>query len=301
MAFAAMFYFIGAGQARITDEENMVGKLVSCFVGAVAIAFISSSTYGQGLIQQCNGCTSSQIYNLATALGVGHHLIGDFTDDVILGYRITREPAGKGGYLLTVDPEDVTSLSRSGFEDYRKLIVDYHSSAIVVVVPNPRPSGYPTALDGISAVDWARIPNYQNAMDVWFTNLQTQSVATDWLPGAGSVALLAMQSGVTVDAYDPTITFTIQTTAGAIIRLKWDDGKTTLQSVVDQYGNTIPIMKFDGPTNFAGRYVFSDANPGYTQSLVNYLNSLGANISINPSQFPSWYICVGAKCDVQPN
>jgi hypothetical protein len=111
-----------------------------------------------------------------------------------------------------------------------------------------------------------------------------------------------MQSGVAVNGYDTAVTFQIQTTAGAIITLEWSDAKTTLKSVVDQHGNNIPIRNFDGATNFNGSYSFPGADSGYSQSLLNYLNQLGAHLSVNPSQFPDWYICVGAKCDVaQPN
>jgi hypothetical protein len=49
-----------------------------------------------------------------------------------------------------------------------------------------------------------------------------------------------------------------------------------------------------------GSYFLSDANPGYTQSLLDYLNGLGAKILVNPSQFPLWEIYIGVKCD-QPN
>ena len=280
----------------------MSRKFISFVFLFLGLCDIAPTAYGQGIITQCNGCTTGRYDTLASSLGVGHHLIGDFTNNVILGYHVTREPSGRGGYLYTAEPEEVSPTTQDGFLEYRKLIVDYHASSVVVVVPTSRPAGYPTAVDSVSAVAWARTPNYTNFMNAWFTNLQTQSVATDWLPGAASVAFLAMQSGVTVSGYATSITFQIQTTDGALVTLKWtDDAKTILESVIDQYGNHVPIMKFDRPTNFGGNYVFSDKNPGYSQSLVNYLNNLGAHISVNPSQFPSWYICVGVKCDALTN
>ena len=280
----------------------MKGRFASLAVGLLGFGGMVISAHGQGIIQQCNGCTENQYDSLAKSLGLGNHLIGDFTKNAIYGYHVMREPNGKGGYIYETDPLDVTSGQLSAFGEYRKLIVDYHASAIMVNIPNPRPSGFPAGADGVSAVNWAGFRNYQSSMAAWFSNLQQQLVDVSWLPGAGSVALLAMQSGVTVNGYASVINFQFQTTAGAIVTLQWSDGKTTLISVIDQYGNHVPIRNFDGPTNFNGDYLFSDTNPGHSQSLLDYLNGLGAKITVNPSQFPSWYICVGAKCDVvQPN
>ena len=275
----------------------MKGRFASSAIGLLGLGGMAISAHGQGIIQQCNGCTESQYDSLAKSFGLGNHLIGDFTKNAIHGYHVTREPNGKGGLIYETDPVDVTSNQLSAFVQYRKLIVDYHSSAITVTIPNPRPPGFPAALDGISAVGWAGVPNYQNSIDAWFSNLQQQLVSTSWLPGSAAAALLVMHSGVVVNGYQASLTYQFQTTDGAIIKLEWNDGKTKLVSVVDQYGNNVPIRNFDGPTNFSGLYIFSELNPGYSQTLLNYLNSLGAKISINPSQFPTWYICVGVRCD----
>jgi hypothetical protein len=155
-------------------------RFFSLAVGLLGIAGIATSAHAQGIIQQCNGCTERQYESLATSLGVGNHLIGDFTNNVFNGYHVTREPNGGGRYIYEVDPLDITSAQQEAFSDYRKLIVDYHASSIVLSVPTPRPSGYPTGLDDVSAIDWAGITNYQNSMTVWFVNLQQQLVG---LPG----------------------------------------------------------------------------------------------------------------------
>jgi hypothetical protein len=279
----------------------MERRFVSFIAGLLGIAGVACSAQGQGVIEQCNGCAGRQYEQFAISLGLGDHLVGDFSNNFFSRYHVLREPTDKGGYIYEADSFAVTSEQQAAFDEYRKLIVHYHSSAIIVIVPNPRPSGYPTALDGISAVSWAGIPNYTNAMAVWISSFQRESGPLGWMPTPAEVALLAMQSGLDVNGYTSSITFEIQTTAHAVVTFRWTDGKLTLVSVVDQYGNNIPIRNFSGSTSFGGSYFFSDANPGYSQSLLDYLNGLGAKISVNPSQFPLWEICVGVRCDAQPN
>jgi len=279
----------------------MERRFVPFIFGLLGIAGIACSAQGQGLIEQCNGCAGRQYEQFAISLGLGDHLVGDFTNSVFSGYHVMREPTGKGGYIYEADPFAVTSGQQAAFDEYRKLIVDYHSSAIIVTVPNPRPSSYPSALDGISAVGWAGIPNYTNSLAVWVESLQQEKDPIGWMPTPANLALLAMQSGVEVNGFTSSITFEVQTTAHAVIKFEWTKGKLTLVSVIDQYGNSIPIRNFGGATAFGGSYFFPDSNPGYAQSLLDYLNGLGAKISVNPSQFPVWYICVGVRCDAQPN
>jgi hypothetical protein len=279
----------------------MERMFASVIAGVLGVAGVACSAQGQGVIEQCNGCAGRQYEQFAISLGLGDHLVGDFSNNFFSGYHVLREPTGKGGYIYEADSFAVTSVQQAAFNDYRKLIVDYHSSAIIVSVPNPRPAGYPTALDGISAVSWAGIPNYTNAMAVWISSLQQAPGPIGWMSTPADVALLAMQSGVDVSGYTSSITFEVHTTAHAVVTFKWSDGKLALVSVVDQYGNNIPLRNFSGSTAFGGSYFFSDANPGYSQSLLDYLNGLGAKISVNPSQFPLWEICVGVRCDPQPN
>jgi hypothetical protein len=57
----------------------MKGRIVSLGIGLLGIVGIVSFSHAQGVIQQCNGCTERQYESLATSLGVGNRLIGDFT------------------------------------------------------------------------------------------------------------------------------------------------------------------------------------------------------------------------------
>ncbi|HEX6833644.1 MAG TPA: hypothetical protein VF132_08925, partial [Rudaea sp.] len=120
-----------------------------------------------------------------------------------------------------------------------------------------------------------------------------------WLSGTAAAALFAMQSGIVLNGYGRVLEIVV-VSKGTTIRFKWDDGKLTLISVIDPFGNVIPIQNFDGGTNFNGRYNIPTTNPAYGQALVDYLNSLGAKIAVNPSQFPIEIVCVSAKCTLNP-
>ena len=165
----------------------MKGKLVSFAAGLLGIGGVSCAAQAQGVIEQCNGCAGRQYEQFAISLGLGDHLIGDFSNNVFSGYHVLRESSGKGGYIYEADSFAVTSDQRAAFDEYRKLIVDYHASAIIVTIPNPRPSGYPTALDDVSAVSWAGFPNYTNAMALWISSLQETPGPIGWMPTPADV------------------------------------------------------------------------------------------------------------------
>lgn len=255
--------------------------------------------HAQNIMYQCNSCTETQHDAMAKTFGPGNHLIADFANNVLKAYHITREPNGVGGYVLEADPETPTTLQQQTFDAYHTLIVTHHASSIVMTLSgSPRPPGYPTRLDSGSAIDWATEPSYQSLIQSWMENLQQRAIDDDWLSGTVSAALFTMQSGIVASGYDRVIDLVIVSRDGSTIRFTWDDGKLKLLSVTDQYGNNIPIRNYDGATNFNGKYNIPAANPTYGQALVNYLNKLGALITVNPSKFPIAIVCVGAKCTV---
>lgn len=279
---------------------NVIRKLFLSVFALTGFTVAATSANAQYVMQQCNSCTEQQYESLAKSLGLGNHLIADFPNNVLHGYHITREPSGKGGgYIYEVDPLTTTELQQDAFNAYHTLIVTNHSSAISVTVPTPRPAGFPVATDAGSAIDWATQTSYQALISNWLGDLQERLIDDNWLSGTASAALFVMQSGIIVNNYKSALEVRILTKNGSKIALKWDDGTLVLLSVVDQYGNMIPIRDYNHDTNFNGSYNIPVSNATYAQALINYLNALGAKIVVNPSQFPIAIVCVKSTCEQQ--
>ena len=274
--------------------------LVSGLLG-VAGVFVANSAHSQSVIFQCNACNEASYEKMAIGLGIGNHLIGDFTNDILEGFHVTREPAGDGKYTYELDPLTITALQQEAFNAYYTVITTYHSNAILVNVPNPRPAGYPVNYDGGNAIVWASQPQYYNAINEWLINLQNAAGADgpdSWMQLPASAALLALQTGIDVSGFSPVLQFQIQVTDKTVVTFRWDSsGKATELSVVDPYGNNVPIKNQSGTTNFNGTYNIPAAgNPVYLNQLVNYLNQLGAGLANTGQGGTVAIICSGAKC-----
>jgi hypothetical protein len=200
--------------------------------------------------------------------------------------------------LFTFALSSLIVFGTSAHAQSHALAVTHRSGSILVVVPDPRPVVYPGSYDAWSAIEWATNTSYQSEISNWVVNLQKHAIDENWLPSAAA-ALLVRQSGIVRNEYESTIQFKIQTKDGSTITLEWDDGKLTLLSVIDQYGNAIPILDYNNDTNFNGRYDIPANNSTYAQALINYLNALGAKIVVNPSQFPIAIVCVKSMCEQQ--
>lgn len=267
---------------QYSSSKALLIKAVGLSVFALAVYAGSASTANaQFVFTPCNGCTESQRENLAQTLGMGKHLIADFADNTLDGYIVSRESnGGSGHYIYEFDPLEITDSQKDAFDEYDKLITVYHANAIFQAVPQSRPEGYPTGTDQGSAVDWASNPAYYNAINSYLAALQSAGAYAGWAHAQTIVALAALQTGYVVTNYSPTIDFVITTPQGAIITFEWgQSGKAVLKSVVDQYGNIIPIRDYSGTTRFGGSYNVGDGGePGYSDALKEYLHSLGATI-----------------------
>lgn len=288
----------------------VVQRMVRCV--ALLACLVAVSLLGTGVaiaqnrIYQCNNCTPAQTSTLAQKLGMGIHLVGDFTNNTLWAYQVTREPNGNHGYIYEVDPADATAMQQEAFADYYKLITVNHASVIIVDIPAPpnRPQGYPLIGDTATDIMWASQTNFSNGLLNFFSEIQKGGYDGAWMGPFALAAMQAMQIGITVDSYTASINFRFQTNDGSIITYNWTNGTGSLVSVMDKYGNTIPIRNYNGATNFNGYYTLpAGMDPVYYNNLINYLNTFGAGLA---SQVPPGktqaIICAAAKCFIEyPN
>lgn len=253
---------------------------------AMTIALLALSISAQAQFIGCNGCNEAGYQQTAVNQGIGTHYISDTTNRVATGWQNSLQSNGVGGWEYVQTQVPVPTNLQNGFNDWLNLLDHYQQGAdIVVVVPTPRPPGYPSQTDGQGALAWASTTQNVAAMRNYLINLQStiwtnNDVLTWENAGAGSLGMvidmIAAQSGVSITVLGSKIEpnavqFEIDSSEGSSISLSYDPatGATTLTAVVDRYGNSLPLnhnaangVKFKVPT--------SDTD--YTQKLGNYLN-----------------------------